>query len=319
MKILEKLNKIVKAEILFWSILGVLLSLTSCNNIKTNEIAIHSKTETIVNQKNKKPKITPEFKKYWYAGEAEISSYKLEQARYGEIREGTAVLIYVTEDFLPNIQVKADQQNANNIPILKLNATKNFNTGVYPYSIMQSTFYPISNNQHALKVSSSIQEWCGHVYTQLNNKDEFKVTSHSYFEGEAYESFSLEKTILENELWTKLRINPKSLPTGHLKIIPSFEYTRLKHKTIKAYQANATLTENTYSINYPELERTLTITFNPNFPHDIVSWEETFKSGFGNNAKVLTTKATKLKTIKSSYWQKKSIKDEVLRETLQIN
>lgn len=319
MKILEKLNKIVKAEILFWSILGVLLSLTSCNNLKTNEIAIHLKTETIVNQKNKKPKITPEFKKYWYAGEAEISSYKLEQARYGEIREGTAVLIYVTEDFLPNIQVKADQQNANNIPILKLNATKNFNTGVYPYSIMQSTFYPISNNQHALKVSSSIQEWCGHVYTQLNNKDEFKVTSHSYFEGEADESFSLEKTILENELWTKLRINPKSLPTGHLKIIPSFEYTRLKHKTIKAYQANATLTENTYSINYPELERTLTITFNPNFPHDIVSWEETFKSGFGNNAKVLTTKATKLKTIKSSYWQKKSIKDEVLRETLQIN
>ena len=31
-----------------------------------------------------------------------ISSYKLEQARYGEIRNGKAVLVYVTEDFLPN-------------------------------------------------------------------------------------------------------------------------------------------------------------------------------------------------------------------------
>ena len=76
------------------------------------------------------------FKDYWYQGKAEITSYKLEQARYGEMRDGNAVLIYVTEDFLPEVQVKADRQNAKNIPVLKLNSTKNFNTGIYPYSIM---------------------------------------------------------------------------------------------------------------------------------------------------------------------------------------
>jgi hypothetical protein len=249
--------------------------------------------------------LTQEFKDYWFAGEAEITSFKLEQARYGEMRDGHAVLIYVTEDFLSDSQVKADQRNPDNISVLKLNATKKFNTGIYPYSIMQSTFYPLSNNQHALKVSNSIQEWCGQVYAQLNNRSDFEITSHSYFQGDADQSFNLNKAILENELWTQLRIDPKSLPTGDLQIIPSFEYTRLKHKTIKPYQATAKLTEGFYKIVYPELERTVIINFNPQSPYNILGWTETFKSGSGENAKMLTTTATKLVTIKSPYWAKK--------------
>ncbi|WP_394349745.1 septum formation inhibitor Maf [Pseudotamlana haliotis] len=278
---------------------------------KTEETA-EAKTET----SNPKSNLSSAFKTYWYAGEAEISSYKLEQARYGELREGTAVLIYVTEDFLPQKQVKADRQNPENIPVLKLNATKNFNTGIYPYSIMQSVFYPVSNQQHALKVSNSVQEWCGQVYTQLNNREQFEITSHSYFEGEADEKFNLNKTILENELWTQLRIDPKSLPTGEQQIIPSFEFTRLKHIDIKAYHAFAELKTGQYIIKYPELNRNLKITFNPEFPYDILSWEETFQSGFGENTKEITTKASKLKTIKSAYWKKNANKHEILRDTL---
>jgi hypothetical protein len=297
----------------------ICILIVSCKNEKKIELADTIKTELKVSKKAKKTSLSKAFKKYWYAGEAEITSYKLEQARYGEIREGKAVLIFVTEDFLPEIQVKADYPKQSNIPILKLNATKSFNTGVYPYSIMQSTFYPVANNQHALKVSSSMQEWCGHVYAQLNNRSQFEVMSHSYFEGEADQNFKLNKAILENELWTQLRINPKTLPTGSLNIIPSLEYTRLKHKTIKAYKANATLNGDTYSIDYPELNRNLMITFNPQFPYEILNWKETFKSGFGSKAQTLTTKATKLKTIKSPYWQKNQIKDEILRDTLQLN
>ena len=318
MDTLYKLIKDVKAQILFWLFAGIILLITSCKEQnKQKDLAIHTNLDK--EKAIEAFKKSPEFNAYWYAGEAEISSYKLEQARYGEIREGKAVLIYVTEDFLPDIQVKADYQNAKNIPVLKLNATKHFNTGVYPYTIMQSTFYPVSNNKHAIKVSSSMQEWCGHVYTQLNNRKQFEVMSHSYFEGEADQNFKLDKAILENELWIKLRIDPKSLPTGSLKIIPSLEYSRLKHKTIKPYPAMATLGNNTYTINYPELNRTLSITFNPKFPYDIEAWEETFKSGFGPNSKTLTTRATKLKTIKTPYWQKNSNKDEILRETLQLD
>ena len=305
-------KRIVKAEILFWAIIGLLALMSSCKKESPSKvIASHLETENKVEAYSDKKELSKAFKTYWYAGEAEISSYKLEQERYGEMRDGHAVLVYVTEDFLPNKQVKADRQNLNNIPVLKLNATKNFNTGIYPYSIMQSTFYPVSNNKHAIKVSSSIQEWCGHVYAQLNTKDQFEIMSHSYFESEADENFKLEKAILENELWAQLRINPKSLPIGDLQIIPSFEYTRLRHKPTKAYNAAATLANNSYSITYPELNRTLTINFNSDFPHEILSWKESI----GNK----TTKATKLKTIKSAYWNKNGSKDEFLRDTLQLN
>ena len=258
--------------------------------------------------------LSQEFKDYWYSGEAEITSYKLEQARYGEIRNGHSVLIYVTEDFLPAEQVKADNQNPENISVLKLNATKKFNTGIYPYSIMQSTFYPLSIENHAIKISSSVQEWCGQTYTQLNNRNGFEINSHSYFQGEADQNYQLEKAILENELWTQLRVNPKELPTGDLKIIPSFEYLSLKHIKLKPYQANASLTVTSYSINYSELDRTLTINFSENAPFEILSWTETFKSG----SEKLTTTATKLTSIKSPYWNKNSNKDSVLRESLKL-
>nr|WP_223270687.1 septum formation inhibitor Maf [Subsaximicrobium wynnwilliamsii] len=259
------------------------------------------------------------FVKYWQSGEAEISSYQLQQARYGELREGKAVLIFVTEPFLPQKQVKADLSAVSNVQVLKLNATKNFNTGIYPYSIMQSTFYPLSNTSHALKVSCSIQEWCGQVYSQLNNREQFEITSHSYFEMEADAQFNLEKTILENELWTQLRLDPSSLPVGDLKIIPSLEFISLKHMPTKAYDAVAQLTTGNYTVSYKVLQRQLSISFNPEFPYQILSWEETYPDGFGEDPTVLTSKATLLKSIKSDYWNKNDNTAIRFRDTLQLN
>ncbi|MEE9364469.1 MAG: septum formation inhibitor Maf [Cellulophaga sp.] len=313
--------KIVK---LTFAVLALASGIISCND-KTKESSPKLATVTkLVAQTSKKPKrnLSSEFKKYWYAGEAEITSYKLEQARYGEIRDGKAVLIYVTEPFLADKQVKADRSNPNNINVLKLNSTKKFLTGIYPYSIMSSSFYPVYDNSHAIKVTASMQEWCGHVFTQLNNRDKFEISSYSYFESEGDKELQLEKAILENEIWNKIRINPKDLPVGALKIIPSFEYLRLSHKELKAYNATATLSKNgamqTYTLKYPELERVLTINFSTDFPYSIESWTETSKSGFGANAKTLTTKATKIKSIKSAYWGQNKNSDVFLRDSLGI-
>ncbi|WP_299365489.1 septum formation inhibitor Maf [Winogradskyella sp.] len=312
------MNKSIKALIVFLCFMCVLIIIMSCKDDKPETSETLAISE--IKEEPIKPKtiLSQEFKDYWYAGEAEITSYKLEQARYGEMRDGSAVLVFVTEDFLPDAQVKADNYSESNIPVLKLNATKNFNTGIYPYSIMQSTFYPVANNEHAIKVSASIQEWCGQVYTQLNNRNDFEVMSHSYFQDEADQNFSIEKTWTENELWTKLRIDPKSLPTGELSLVPSLEFTRLRHKTIKAYNAFANLDGGVYTITYPELNRTLKISFDPEFPHEISGWEETTVNGYGGSAKTLTTKATKLESIKSAYWSKNNNADEGLRETLKL-
>ncbi|QTD38371.1 septum formation inhibitor Maf [Polaribacter batillariae] len=258
----------------------------------------------------------PKFNEYWYQGKAEITSYKLTQSRYGELYEGTAVNIFVTEDFLPDKQVKADNRNDKNIPILKLNSTKKFITGIYPYSLMTSTFSPINTNEKAIKISFSAQEWCGNTFVQLNNREQFKIDFHSYFESNADRKISLDKNILEDELWNILRINPKSLPIGKLTIIPSFEFLALNHQKIKAYKATTSLVEKDnfiiYAIHYPKLERTLVIKATKEFPFIIESWEETST----RNGKTLTTKAQKIKTIKSAYWNKNSASDTKERKEL---
>ncbi|WP_034925622.1 hypothetical protein [Gillisia sp. CAL575] len=263
--------------------------------------------------------LSEEFKEYWFNGEAEITSYKLDQSRYGESREGTAVLIYVTEEFLPEAQVKANAKSDKTIPILKMNATKNFNTGIYPYSIMQSTFYPLKGQSHALKVSTSIQEWCGHVYIQLNNRENFEINSHSYFEGEADKELELAKTYLENEVWTQLRIDPDLLPTGNLSMIPPMDSFRLENLEFKAYNAIAEFYQDgdwsVYKINYPEIKRELKIYYSNIAPFKIEKWQEKNES----NGKTYTTTATKMKELKSDYWNKKSNKDLHLREQLNLN
>ena len=293
-------------------------TIIACSNIKsdTTTVAIENTTKT----KAAAQPTSKEFNEYWYSGTAEITSFELEQSRYGEIHKGKSVLIYVTEDFNPEKQVKADQRNTNNIPILKLNSTKKFYTGIYPYSVMTSAFFPVGNNQHAIKVTSSMQEWCGHVFTQLNNREQFEVQSYSYFESESDQKFAIEKAILEDELWTKLRIDPTQLPTGTHQIVPAFEILRMKHIPLKTYEANATLTTSgdtsTYTLDYPKLNRKLSINFNTSFPYDIVGWTETSTSGYGSNAKNLTTKASKIKQLKTAYWSKNSVKDSILRVDL---
>lgn len=291
----------------------------SCKNESKIETLSEVAYTNTANKTNGKP-VSEAFKDYWYNSTAEVTSYALEQARYGEMRGGNAVLIFVTEPFEASKQVKADKHKKDNIPVLKLNQTKSFLTGIYPYSIMSSTFYPVADNSHALKITNSVQEWCGQVYAQLNNKKSFEVSSFSYFESEGDQKIALEKNILENELWSKIRINPTELPVGDILVIPAIEYIRLSHKKLKAYKAVTTLSKENdtsiYTLNYPELDRTLSITFTTKFPHTIENWTESYKSGFGKSAKILTTKATKIKRLQTAYWYQNSNKYSSLRDTL---
>jgi hypothetical protein len=298
---------------IFFPILATSILLLFWNNLTSK------KAKTTLQENIKFSKKHPKFNTYWYQGKAEITSYKLTQSRYGELHTGTAVNIFVTEDFLPNKQVKADSRNNSTVPILKLNSTKKFVTGIYPYSLMTSTFSPVSNNKKALKISFSSQEWCGNTFVQLNNKTQFEIDFHSYFESNADRKLSLKKNILENELWNLLRINPKNLPIGNVKIIPSFDFLALHHQKIKAYKAKTSLKEVgnfiIYSINYPELKRIINIKATKEFPFIIESWEETTTE----RGEKSTTKAEKINTILSAYWSKNGVADVDERKQLGLN
>jgi hypothetical protein len=61
-----------------------------------------------------------QFQDYWYNHGAEVSRFSLQQMRYGEIHEGDAVLVFVTEKMNPETQIKADHPESQDIAILKL-------------------------------------------------------------------------------------------------------------------------------------------------------------------------------------------------------
>ena len=97
---------------------------------------------------------TEAFKNYWYAGKAEVNAYNLDQSRYGENRDGKAMLIFVTEGFSKSKQVKLDDPEAagnDKVTVMKLNYTKNFVTGIYPYSMMLSAFTATDRTEVSLK------------------------------------------------------------------------------------------------------------------------------------------------------------------------
>lgn len=268
------------------------------------------------------------FADYWYQGKAEVSSYQVEQARYGAMHDGRAVLIFVTEDFSEKKHVKLDnpsEAGKDAVKVLKLNLLKKFTTGIYPYSMMSSVFTPVNHQEypHSLKVTTTSQEWCGHTFTQLNLEDnKINARLYSYFESEGDQQFDLNTALLEDEIWNLIRLNPEMLPTGNIKIIPGTMYQRLSHKELSVEEAAATMGESgeeaIYTLNYPGLERTLQISFEKEFPHKITAWEETYRSGAGKDAKKLTTRATLDKTIMTDYWTQNSPEDSVLRKELNL-
>lgn len=270
------------------------------------------------NTERDKRTLEKRFGSYWYSGQAEITAYTLEQSQYGAPRKGDAVLIYVTEDFNPNTQVKAERRSKETVSVLKLNATKRFYTGIYPYNIMQSTFSPINTQEHALKTSVSIQEWCGHVYAQINNREELEYSSHSYFENEADQQIRLPKVFMENDLWNLIRINPLELPTGNFKAIPSLESIKLMHLNKKVLEVSADMHEEKgfyhYTLRYPEIDRSLIIRFNQNFPFKIDGWKEIVTK---QNEKFIT-KAHSPRQINIDYWNKNKNTDTQYRDSLQL-
>lgn len=264
-----------------------------------------------------------EFRKYWYQGKAELTRYSLEQARYGEIHKGESVLIFVTEPFLSDKQVKLESgKSPSALSVLKLNLTKKFFTGIYPYSLMTSVFSPVDYQKNrTLKVTSSTQEWCGQTYSQLNFRNNgYQALIHSYFQNEADQNLQLKGTWLEDEIWTRIRLAPDTLPVGEMEIVPALQYVRLGHVPLKVEAATAERKSEgktqIYTVQYKNLKRSITIRFDTAFPHAIQAWEERSPGGFGAGAPMLTTKAAKTHSILLDYWNRNNVADAPFRKQL---
>lgn len=188
------------------------------------------------------------FWKQWGDGQAELSGYDLTFPRYGQPRRGTAVTIFVTETFSNSSRVKADpgKHPANDeFPVMKLNLVEDFQTGIYDYNVMTSSFVALApvNGRPAgapAKVSYSSQEWCGNTYHQLLfDARAIRSASHSYFDGEADQQGELtypDGGISEDQLlmWVRGLSGPSLAPgeRREVQLLTSLQAARQRHAPI---------------------------------------------------------------------------------------
>jgi hypothetical protein len=199
---------------------------------------------------------------HWGDGRAELSGYRLLQPRYGALRQGTAILIYVTEDFSNTLRVKADpgKHAASDVyPVLKLNAVRDFQTGIYDYNVMTSVFARVAPGWPLAKVSFSSQEWCGHVWHQLLPRGaSLAGLSHSYFDGEADRTEKLPLPadgVTEDALPILVRgWAGEYLPRGGsrtVSFLPSLLRARLEHKPLSWGKAQISVASEPSSVAVP--------------------------------------------------------------------
>lgn len=284
----------------------------------------HQPVETLItNSAATANSLDPAWKAYWYAGNAELSHFKLEQSRYGEMREARAVLIFVTEDFSRSKHVKLDDpDNAGDdkVSVLKLNAMKTFNTGIYDYSIMQSVFTPVDDLYlPSLKATCSVQDWCGQAFSQVNQTETgYRYRLFSYFEHEGDQDLNWGETLLEDEIWARIRMTPGNIPKGLINMVPNMAYMRLSHLPAQPYEARIKVTEDTetvtLSINYTEIDRVLDIFYKKEFPHYITGWKEQGSFEYGQAKRKYVNRAELENRIKLPYWEHNRVQDSTLRK-----
>ncbi|SMP06793.1 hypothetical protein SAMN06265367_101508 [Algoriphagus winogradskyi] len=262
-----------------------------------------------------------QFASYWYQDRAEINVFDLKQMRYGEVREGKAVMIFVTEDFSKRKQVKLDDPAAagkDAMKVMKLNMTRDFVTGVYPYHTMLSVFTPVYNDLNSPKITASMTEWCGQSFAQLNWKNnKYQANLFSYFESEGDQELSI-SAMAEDEIFNLIRLNPDLVPTGHKKLIPSLIFNRFSHLPLDAESAvisKRKIGSNQAEIEviYEEIGRKLLIKYVDAFPYEIMSWQETQTKSDGTEE---VTTAVRKSVQMMDYWRKNGLQDESLRKSL---
>lgn len=193
------------------------------------------------------PLVAQDFWSWWGDGKGEVSSYRVTVSRYGERREGYAVLVFVTENISRTTRLKVESGNIppqDRVPVLKLNRVVKFNTGLYDYSLMTSVFSSVGAEFGRppfapLKISFTGQELCGHVLQMLiPQREQVELTLHSYFESEGDQKRNIKlpaNPAFEDNfpIWIR-ELNGEVLAAGQrreLQIFPSSWFSRAAHQT----------------------------------------------------------------------------------------
>lgn len=273
--------------------------------------------------------VTNPFWSLWGDGKAELNTYETVQNRYGTDRETKEILIYVTEPFNLEKQVKSDSYNPddkNLAQIFKLNRIKDFQTGLYDYNLMTSVFTAIDpfyiNNSpfskgELIKVTFSAHDWCSHVFHQLNRQSNgMQSLIRSYFESEGDQKIFLpteDNTLFIDNLFIDVRELIRKIPTGEVFLYQSLEHVRLFHEPLKRQKAKVAKTINSFNYNGKDQSVSIiNVTSNnanwkfivaTEYPQKILYYEFSMEDKIINKGKLL-------KSIRLPYWKLHDIGDE---------
>ncbi len=246
----------------------------------------------------------------WSDGRAELSGYRATVNRYGELRPAEVVLIYVTEPMDRRTWIKDDAApEAERVNVLKLNASLKFQTGVYPYSVLTSVFAPVDRYRDEafapVKVSLSVQEWCGHVFHAVwPGDDRFASQLMSYFasEGEAREEVPTPRGALyEDALLIQLRELDGPFAGGgdwRGALVPSLWSARRAHRALRPVDATITRARaerdgapvTRFTLRYADVTRTFDV--ETAAPRRVLAWS----ASDGEEARLVATE-------RLPYWQ----------------
>jgi len=272
-----------------------------------------------------------EFYEHWSDGRAEVSSYEVVQPRYGEMRAGYGVMIFVTEDIHRDTHIKVESPLSaqKRLYVLKLNNVLKFNTGMYDYSVMTSVFSEVEAAEYAFalrKISLSAQEWCGHVFDEVQVRGgRLNGTLNSYFESEGRREYQLERErnfASEDGLLIRMReLKGELLATGErmeLQLLPGLWSLRMAHaehalvaatldkgEVVEIESRGAQLAAHIWTLETAAGWKKYWI--EKAYPHRILRWEHS-DGGRGELKK----------TIRVPYWSLHDNADETYRRELDI-
>lgn len=274
------------------------------------------------------------FYEYWGDGRAELSSYKVVQPRYGQLRQGYGVMVFVTEDIDRNTLIKVETPatpKADRVYALKLNNILKFTTGIYDYSVMTSVFSAVEPRAQPLpfelqKITLTAQEWCGHVFEEVVVRDgQLRGDLNSYFEAEGRQSWAFEMPqafASEDHLLIRIR-EPKEpfMAEGESRavtMLPALWQFRVGHRARELVPA--TLSKGTrepvdvggrtyaavpWTWSYGSRQQSVWV--DTAYPHRILKWS----GSDGASGELLAT-------MRQPYWALHDLDDEHYRDELKI-
>ncbi len=267
-----------------------------------------------------------EFWEHWGDGRAELSGYRVTTTRYGEPREGELSLIYVTEPHDRRSWIKDDDaQSPHRVEVLKLIRTNSFMTGVYPYSVMASTFAPVEHWRderfQPVRVNLEVQEWCGSVSHRVwPGTDRLRSLRLSYFatEGETLRDVEIPAgTLFEDALLIQLRELDGPFYDGEDWegwLVPELWRLRTGHGPVQAERARITrsleeregVPVTRFRLEAGDYERTFDV--ERDSPGRVLGWT----TSTGEEAELIATE-------RLAYWELNRLGDESYREELGLS